>query len=557
MCQTSVGRNRSILFALFALVVFALIAPNATWAQKKNKNQTPASDDPLSKPRNNKNEVSQVYKKWINEDVAYIITDNERNAWKKLQTDDEREQFIEAFWQRRNPDPDSDTNEYREQYYERIAYANQHYASGIPGWKTDRGRIYIAFGKPDEVESHPAGGQYERPSYEGGGSTSTYPFETWFYRYLPGVGSGIEIEFVDPTGSGEFRIARSPNEKDALLNVPGAGLTLNEQLGLSSKADRIGGFGSGNNGNGRGFQREQDNPFTRLQTLAALDKGPGITGSRSDIDSALAGTPVIENSPLDFDMRIDFFRQSDEKVITAITVQTPNRDLSFKDVGGVETAQLNIYGRVSSVAGRKVNTFEDPVTTTSSVEELSTAKDRKSAYQKALPLAPGHYKVAVIVTDVNSGAKQIKQLGFTVPKYDSKQLSTSTLVLAARLQDLSNQPAIGQFVIGQYKVIPNVAGTYKRGEPLGLYMQIYNTQIDQTTLRPAVDVEYALLKGGKEIGKQKEDWRGNTDAGNRLTLARFIDTRTLAAGEYELQIRIKDRVSGQSLAPSAKLSITQ
>jgi hypothetical protein len=64
------------------------------------------------------------------------------------------------------------------------------------------------------------GGQYDRPSYEGGGSTSTYPFETWFYRYIAGVGSGVEIEFVDPTGSGEYRIARNPDEKDAMLNIP-------------------------------------------------------------------------------------------------------------------------------------------------------------------------------------------------------------------------------------------------------------------------------------------------------------------------------------------------
>jgi GWxTD domain-containing protein len=540
----------AILFA-FALT---FIAPPKASAQKKGKDQKTASDDPLNKPRKNKQEINNVYKKWVDEDVAYIITPAERKAWDKLQTDEEREQFIEEFWRRRNPDPDSDTNEYREQYYERIAYANQHFTSGIPGWKTDRGRIYITFGKPDEVESHPSGGSYDRPYYEGGGTTSTYPFEIWFYRYLPGVGSGIEIEFVDPTGSGEYRIARSPDEKDALLHVPGAGLTLSEELGLTSKADRVAGInGMGMNG-AFGYQREQDNPFTKLQTQAALFKSPPIEGPK--YETALAGTPVIEDSPLDFDMRIDFFRQSEDKVITAITIQTPNKDLSFKDMGGVETAHLNIYGRITSLIGKRVATFEDPVTTTASVEELNGAKERKSAYQKALPLSPGRYKVSVVVTDANSGAKQIKELGFEVPKYDSKQLATSTLILAARLQDMSNQPAVGQFVIGQYKVIPNVSGTYRRGEPIGLYMQIYNAQIDQTTLRPAVDVEYALLKGGKEVGKQAEDWRGNADAGNRLTLARFIDTRGLAAGDYQLQIRIKDRVSGQTLAPTAKFTIT-
>ena len=178
-----------------AITLLALtFAVPTGFAQKTKPND---QQDPSEKPRNVKPEIKKAYKDWLEKDVAYIITDEERKAFKKLETDDERERFIEEFWRRRDPDPDTDENEYREEYYERIAYANEHYASGIPGWKTDRGRIYIMYGKPDETETHPSGGAYNRESYEGGGSTSTYPFERWFYRYLPGVGSGIEIEFVD------------------------------------------------------------------------------------------------------------------------------------------------------------------------------------------------------------------------------------------------------------------------------------------------------------------------------------------------------------------------
>ncbi len=122
-----------------------------------------------------KKELETPYRKWLNEDVAYIITDEERAAFKRLQTDEEREQFIEQFWLRRDPTPDTVENEFKEEHYRRIAYANEHYASGIPGWKTDRGRIYITYGPPDEIESHPSGGTYERPPEEGGGETSTYP----------------------------------------------------------------------------------------------------------------------------------------------------------------------------------------------------------------------------------------------------------------------------------------------------------------------------------------------------------------------------------------------
>ena len=531
------------------LAVFSLMLVSSSFlafAQDRTKSQ-----DPMDKPRNVKPELKKAYKDWLEKDVTYVITDEERKAFKKLATDDERERFIEEFWRRRDPDPDTDENEFKEEYYERIAYANEHFASGIPGWKTDRGRIWIMFGKPDERETHPMGGNYDRPSYEGGGSTSTYPFEIWFYRYLAGVGSGVEIEFVDPTGSGEYRIARSPNEKDALLMVPGGGLTLSEQLGLSNKGDRIAGLGGVGTAN---YQREQDSPFSRLQLLADLSRPPQV--KFNDLASAV-NTGVIEENPLNFDFRVDFFRQSDERVITALTIQTDNKQLTFTDSGGLQQARINIFGRITSVAGRRAGIFEDPVITTATTEELTDAKSRKSAYQKAIALAPGTYKVDVIVRDVTSGATGVRHVGFTVPRYDPQKLSTSTLVLASKLESLVDQPAVGQFVIGQTKVIPNVSGTYQRGQSVGVYMQVYNAGIDQTTLRPSVDVEYALMKDGKELGKHVEDWRGMSDSGQRLTLARLVDTRPLTPGEYELTIRIRDRVSGQSLSPSAKFTVVQ
>ena len=530
-----------------AMALLALTFAVPPGLAQKNKNEQ--GQDPSEKQRKVKPELKKAYKDWLDKDVAYIITEEERRAFKKLETDDERERFIEEFWRRRDPDPDTDENEFREEYYERIAYANEHFASGIPGWKTDRGRIYITWGKPDEKETHPMGGSYNRESYEGGGSTSTYPFEKWFYRYLPGVGSGVEIEFVDPTGSGEYRIARNPDEKDALLHVPGAGLTLAEEMGLSDKGDRIANLGGIGNPN---YTRESDSPFTRLQLLADLSRPPAI--KFNDLASAV-NTPVIEDNPLNFDVRVDFFRQSDERVITAFTVQTDNHNLVFQDSGGLQQAQLNIFGKITHVSGRRAGVFEDPVITRATVQELSETKDRKSAYQKAVALSPGRYRVDVIVRDIASGATGVRHIGFEVPKYDPAKLSTSTLILAVKLEGLGDQPAVGMFTIGTVKVIPNVSGTYRRGAPIGLYMQIYNAGVDQTTLRPSVDVEYILMKDGKEIGKQMEDWRGNSDSGQRLTLARLLASQNLSPGDYSLEVRVKDRVSGQALVQAAKFTM--
>src|SRR5438270_11289045 len=142
------------------------------------------SGDPLKRPvdekrrkaneRSFKKELKGEYRKWLDEDVRWIISDDERKAFMQLSNDEERDQFIEAFWQRRNPDPDSEDNEFKDEHYRRIEYANEHFAAGKPGWMTDRGRIYIGYGPPDEIESHPSGGSYERPMEEGGGETSTY-----------------------------------------------------------------------------------------------------------------------------------------------------------------------------------------------------------------------------------------------------------------------------------------------------------------------------------------------------------------------------------------------
>jgi GWxTD domain-containing protein len=508
--------------------------------------------NPDEKPRNVKAEVKEVYKNWLKKDVAYIITSEEKKAFNALKTDEERENFIENFWRRRDPNPDTEENEYREEYYERIAYANEHFASGIPGWMTDRGRIYVTWGKPDSIESHPSGGTYDRPSYEGGGSTSTYPFEIWFYRHLDGVGDGVEIEFVDPTGTGEYRIARSPYEKDALLTVPGAGLTTAEQLGVGSKADRIGG-GYNSNAN---FLREQDTPFRRLELITNLQRPPQV--KYSDLQALAGGdTGVIDNNPLDFQLNVSFFRQSDERVITAFTVQADNKELVFEDVGGLQTANMNIFGRIMAVSGKRSGIFEDSVSANATSEELADAREKKSVYQKAVALSPGTYKVDVVVRDVRSGNKGIRSLGFNVPKYDEKKLDTSTLILASKLRTTNERDIGAMFVIGGAKVIPNLTGTYKKGQEIGVYMQVYNAGIDQTTLRPAVDVSYVLTKDGKEVLNQPENWEGLSDSGQRLTLARLLPTASMPLGDYELKIKIKDRVSGQLLEKSSKFTITQ
>jgi GWxTD domain-containing protein len=187
-------------------------APVVEAAKKLLAQNTAVEPQPAPLP-----DLPTRYKKWSENDVVYIITDAEKKAFHELATDEERDYFMKQFWERRDPTPGTAENEMQEEHYRRIDYANAHYSSTVPGWKTDRGRIYIQYGPPDEIESHPSGGQYARPASEGGGETETYPFEQWRYRFIDGVGRDVIIEFVDKNGTGDYRMTMDPNEKDALL----------------------------------------------------------------------------------------------------------------------------------------------------------------------------------------------------------------------------------------------------------------------------------------------------------------------------------------------------
>jgi GWxTD domain-containing protein len=514
---------------------------------KKNKNQKKSTEA-----------TDEIYKKWLDNDVAWIITDEERKIFKALKTDDEREQFIEQFWLRRDPDPDTDVNEYREEYYQRIAYANEHYTSGIPGWKTDRGRIYIMFGKPDQVESHPSGGSYDRPVWEGGGSTSTFPFEIWWYRYIEGVGSDVEIEFVDPTGSGEYRIARNPNEKDALLYVPNAGLTLSEQLGLSTKADRIAGYNANNtNGNQLFGQRAKDQPFERLDLLYRLSKPPRVKFNDLAAYANESEIPRTNADILPAWLRVDFQRVTDTQVITAFTVQMDNSELVYKNRGGLQEAAVNIYARVNHVTGRKAALFEDVVTSQFPAEMLEAGQQTKSVYPKRITLPPGNYKIDLVLRDINSGRTAVIKHGFVVPKFPESELSASSLILASRLEPLNGRLPTSPFDMGAMRVIPNASFQFKPDNTMGVYMQVYNVAIDQATLRPSVDVEYVIMEGGKEIARFKEDGKNSMSSLNsqQITLGRLVPLKSLKSGKYNLQVIVTDKVAGKTISQKEEFDV--
>jgi GWxTD domain-containing protein len=520
-------------------------------------NAAPQESEKLSKAEKRRQkaiqkELESPYKKWLNEEVPYIITAEERGAFKKLSTDDEKEQYIEAFWERRNPNPGSPENEFKEEYYRRIAYANEHYASGIPGWRADRGRIYIMYGPADEVDSHPSGGSYTRTPEEGGGQTSTYPWETWRYRYIDGIGTNIELEFVDPTMTGEYHLTMDPGEKDALLHVPNAGLTDMEAMGMSTKAARFQRTDGMTIGQSMGGTPESMNEFTRLDLYAKIWKPPEV--KFRDLKAVV--TSKISTQLLPFDVRTDFIRVTDETVLTPITVQIAYRDLQFQNKDGVMHGVMDIYGQLTSLGGRNVNTFEESLVLDVPEHEFQRFVERKAVYQKAIPLRPGRYKLSLVMKDDLNGHMGSMEIGVVVPHFDENKLSNSSLILADLIQPLpTNQVGTGPFVIGGTKVRPSVNQTFTRDQKLGIYLQVYNLGLDAKTHKPSLDVEYELLKDGKSLLAQPEDAAKLKDASQQFTLEKQMPLSALQPGKYTVQIKITDNINKQTVLPSTTFQV--
>ncbi len=569
----AVWRTGTFLFFTMGLsfsLVAALQSPQQPTTPDDKKKQDAASQPPKDQPRGLtpkekekqrkalQKELDKPYEKWLKEDVVYIISDEEKAAWKRLNTAEEKDAFIEQFWLRRDPTPDTPENEYKEEHYRRIAYSNEHFASGIPGWKTDRGRTYIMFGPPDEIDAHPSGGSYSRPQEEGGGTTSTYPFEQWRYRYIEGVGQEVILEFVDTTMSGEYHLTMDPSEKDALLYVPNAGLTDLEAMGLASKTDRFTRTDGTHLGTTLGATPESMNEFNRLERWALVQKAPPV--KFKDLE-AVVDTKITYNL-LPFQIRTDFIKITNDTVLAALTVQISNKDMTFTNKEGLQHAAVNVFGRVTTMTRRVAQTFEEVVTVDTPQELLPLTLERKNVYWQAMPLRPGRYRLNLVLKDVQSGNVGTVEKAIVVPGFDDETLATSTLILSDRIEKVATKDVgKGQFVIGSTKVRPSVNEVFKKSDNLGFYLQVYNLEADEKTHRPDATITYELSKAGDPPGS-KPVWDSTETTEQvpganpqQMTLEHVLPLASLTPGRYTLQVKVTDKLGGKSISPSASFTV--
>ncbi len=509
--------------------------------QKAQKERGREEHERERRERERRSELDgSVYGNWLAE-VGDIILEEELAAFRKLSTNEEREAFIEIFWGMRDPTPDTRENEYREEHYRRIAYANERFASGIAGAKTDRGRIYIMWGPPDEIESHPAGGPYQRPHWEGGGQTSVHPFEQWRYRHLDGVGTDIVLEFVDPSGSGEYRLTHDPSEKDALLHVPGAGLSDLEAMNMASKVERFTRSDGTRLPTALGGTPSWMNQFERIERHYKVQRPPARF---KDLEQQV--TSRIVRDQIQFSYRFDFLRITDDSVLVPITVQIPNREMNFLAREGVHSATLNLYARVATLTGRIVQTFEDVIQREAPESLFRAELEGQSIYQKAVPLRPGRYRLDVVIKDVNSGDVGAIATALPVPRYEAGELALSTLILADKIEPVPARTiGLGPFVIGASKVRPRVDETFSTGDRLGLYLQAYNLALDEATNESSAAIRYLISRDGAEVFSVVESSR---QRGAQITLEKMLPLADLEPGQYKVQVKITDVLGGRSIA---------
>ncbi len=517
---------------------------------------SPAQDQPTQKASKKRDkqlakELGPAYGDWLRDEVPYIISENERRAFLQLSTNEERAQFIEIFWNNRNPEPDSPVNAFKEEHYRRLAYADDHFTSGFPGRKTDRGRIYIIWGPPDEIQSHPTGGTYDRPMQQGGGSTTTYPWELWRYRYLEGVGENIELEFVDPTGTGEYHLTSDPCEKDALTHVPGAGASLSESLGQSTKAGRF------SNANGTtcpmplGGMANATNEFDMLERNFRVQHAP-----EHFKDLAERVTSRLVSNQLNFQYRADFLRATTSTALVPITVQLRNRDLAFQSKQGVQSAVLNIYGRITDPGGRVIQTFEDVVSHDFPQSLFASARDLDSIYQKSVPLRSGLYRLDIVIKDTLSGNIGTLGTALRVPRFEDEKLDASSLILADQIEPVSfRQFGLGQFVLNSYKVRPRLSLEFSGNDKLGIYLQLYNLKQDESTHKSKVVVAYRITKNQQEIWTAVETADHLHQGGEQLTIERFIPISTLPPGRYTIEVSSLDLLTNQTVIRSSDFTV--
>jgi hypothetical protein len=294
------------------------------------------------------------------------------------------------------------------------------------------------------------------------------------------------------------------------------------------------------------------NEFSRLELYAKVNKPPEV--KFKDLEAVV--TSRIVRDQVHFNWRTDYLKVTNDTVLVPVTVQVPNGQLSFTSKDGIHSATINIFGRVTTLTGRVVQTFEDSVSRDFPDSLFQQSLKLQSIYQKAIPLRPGLYRLDIVIKDVQSGNVGVVNTRLAVPRYDDTKLDASSLILADQIEHVpAKQIGAGQFVLGSSKVRPRLNGDFTTTDKLGVYMQVYNLKPDDKTHKSAATFQYTVKKGNEQIMQFNETSAEMKQTGDQVTIERLLPLTTLAPGKYTLEINATDTLANQTISRTADFTV--
>ena len=268
-------------------------------------------------------------------------------------------------------------------------------------------------------------------------------------------------------------------------------------------------------------------------------------------------TTNIRFNLLPFQVRADYVKVTEDTILSAITIGLKNKDLVFQNNNGVHRSVVNIYGRITTLTRRVVQTFEDTLSLDIPESLLQDMLEKPSVYWKSVPLRPGLYRLSLALKDIHSGNVGTLEFRMEVPRFEPDQLATSSLIVADLIEKVpTRRIGLGQFVIGDTKVRPYVEESFSRDQKLGIYMQVYNLKSTPNGNKPAGKIHYALLQGSRPVLEFDEIAENLPDASpSQVVVEKMMPLASLEPGRYTLKVTVTDLVTQKSVSPSTEFVV--
>jgi GWxTD domain-containing protein len=526
------GKRLGYLAAAAALVSVAVLALSAAplgaaggpAAALPGETPGPALASALNPPAVDRAaKIPEKYRVWLEDEVFYIITPREKSVFLALTTDRERDLFIEAFWKHRDPTPGTDANEFKVEHYRRLEYANKRFRGyGKPGWKTDRGKIYVLLGEPMSRR-------------EFNGQETYYAAQIWSYQGIHGFGlpEAFNLLFFQKNGGGDF-ILYNPGIHGPWDLIPSYKGTVGDydsalylidlvEPELAQAAISL-------------IPGETVLSFPSLSSAEMLhnidlyavkkveDKYAQKFAEFKDVVDVEYSTNYIDSSAL-----VKVFR---DRLGTAwVHVALEPSALSMGEHEGRVYTSLDFNGILTDETGRTVYQFEKTIPFQLTGEQYARLRQRPMDFVKAFPVVPGKYRFSVILK--NTVSKEFTSAETTIEVPDNRdRLEMSGLLLAFNAQPEPAARGIKPFVFGNVRFYGQPGNSFIASDALHVYFQLLHAPKDLTA---GASVKYVILKDGQEQVASVQSlskYGGGPDISETFPLTGF------GPGYYALEVRL-------------------